>query len=315
MKIRKGTNTITPRGSGLAVRMAKAWQLYLFMLIPLLYYAVFQYAPMYGIQIAFKNFSGSLGILGSPWVGFANFTRFFNSYQFVLLIKNTLLLSFLTLICGFPIPIILALLLNQVGNKKFKKVVQTVTYAPYFLSTVVLVGMVFVFLAPRGGIINNIIHIFGGQSVFFMGDPGWFRPLYIITDIWQQSGWASIIYIAALAGISPELHEAAIVDGASRLRRIWHIDIPGILPTIVIMLIMRSGSLMSVGFDKAYLMQTSLNLDASEIISTYVYKVGLTANTQFSFAAAVGLFNSVINLILIATVNQIAKKVGETSLW
>ena len=290
------------------------WELYLLFLPTFLYFTIFQYGPMYGIQLAFKNFNPLLGIWGSPWTGFVQFQRFFNSYQFGRLLWNTLSISIYGLVAQFPFPILLALLLNQLTRQKFKKLVQTVSYAPYFISTVVLVGMMFVFFSPNFGVVNNIIQYFGGEPIFFMARPDLFRHLYVWSGIWQSTGYNAIIYIAALSGINPELHEAAIVDGASKLRRIWHIDLPGITPTIVIMLILNMGRIMAVGFEKAFLMQTPLNLETSEVISTYVYKIGLL-DAQYAFSTAVGLFNSVINLILIVTVNKIAKTVSDVSLW
>ena len=290
------------------------WELYVLFLPTFLYFVIFQYGPMYGIQLAFKNFNPILGIWGSHWTGFDQFIRFFKLYQFGRLIWNTLSISLYGLVANFPFPIILALLLNQLYSMKFKKVVQTVSYAPYFISTVVLCGMLFIFLSPSSGAVNSIIKLIGGQPIFFMGEPGTFRHLYVWSGVWQSTGYGAIIYIAALSGVNPELHEAAIVDGASRLRRIWHIDLPGIIPTIVIMFILNMGRIMSVGFEKAFLMQTPLNLETSEVISTYVYKVGLL-NAQYSFSTAVGLFNSVINLILVVTVNKIAKTVSTVSLW
>ncbi len=295
-------------------RMKGNYELYLFLLPTVVYFLIFHYGPMYGIQIAFKNFIAVEGIWGSPWVGIDHFQRFFNSFQFWTLLRNTLGLSVYGLAAGFPIPIILALLLNQLSSKKYKKIVQTVTYAPHFISTVVLVGTMFVFLSPRNGLVNHIIELFGGEPVFFMARPEWFQTLYVFSGIWQNAGWGTIIYLASLSGISPDLHEAAIMDGAGRIQRIWHIDLPGIMPTAVIILILNLGRIMGVGFEKAYLMQTALNLDSSEIIATYVYKVGLL-NAQFSFSAAVGLFNAVVNLILLVSVNKIAKTIGETSLW
>lgn len=294
--------------------IAKDYQLYLLALPAVVYFFIFNYVPMYGIQIAFKNFMPVKGIWGSPWVGFKQFERFFSSYQFWQLIKNTIGLSFYELIAGFPVPIILALLINQTRNKKFKKVVQTVTYAPHFISVVVLVGMVSIFLSPRNGLINNIIRLFGGEPIFFMGEPGMFKSLFVFSGIWQNAGWGTIIYLAALAGVSPELYEAAKVDGATKLQIIRHVDIPGIIPTAVTLLIMNAGHIMSVGFQKVYLMQNPLNLISSEIISTYVYKVGLI-QSQYSYSAAIGLFNSIINLILLISVNKISKKLSETSLW
>lgn len=269
---------------------------------------------MYGAIIAFKDFIPVKGILGSPWVGFAHFQRFFHSYFFTLLIKNTLLLSLFSIVFVFPAPVVFALMLNQVDKKRFKKTMQTASYIPHFISTVVFVGMIFIYLSPSLGFVNRFIKALGGEAINFMGSAVWFRPVYIISDIWKSTGYGAIIYLAALSGINPELHEAAIVDGATKLQRIRHIDIPGITPTFVIILILRIGQVMNIGFQKAYLMQTALNMDASEIIPTYVYKQGLLG-AQFSFASAVGLFNSIINLVLIIAVNQFAKKISEHSLW
>lgn len=292
----------------------KNYELYLFLLPTLIYFIIFRYGPMYGVQIAFRDYVATDGIFGSKWVGLANFQRFFNSFQFMSVLENTLKLSLYSLAFGFLPPILLALMLNQVENQRFKKFVQTVTYAPHFISTVVMVSMLFIFLSQRNGIVNIIIQALGGKAIDFMGSPSWFRPVYIISDIWQSIGWSSIIYIAALTGISQEFHEAAIIDGANRFQRIWHIEIPGILPTIVIMLILRSGSIMNVAFQKVFLMQTPLNLSTSQVISTYVYKVGLI-NADFSFATSVDLFNSIINFVMIMLVNFISRKVNETSLW
>ena len=290
------------------------WDLYIFLLPTLIYYAIFHYAPMYGLQIAFKSFKATKGIWGSPWVGLDNFARFFRSAQFWDILSNTVVLSLESLVLGFFPPIILALMLNQVENEKFKKFVQGVTYAPHFISTVVMVSLLFCLLSTRNGIINRIIMFFGGEAVPFMRDAEYFRGTYIVSGIWQSMGFSAIIYIAALAGISSELHEAAIIDGASKWQRVIHIDIPGILPTITILLIMRSGSIMSVGFEKVFLIQTSLNLKRSQVISTYVYQVGLV-DANFSFSAAVGFFNSIVNFIMIMLVNFISSKISETSLW
>ena len=292
----------------------KNWDLYLLIVPVIAYYIIFHYIPMYGVQIAFKDFIASRGIGDSPWVGLKHFERFFNSYYFERLIMNTLEIGLYELLVGFPVPIILALLINEVRSKYFSKIVQTVTYAPHFLSTVVLVGMLFIFLDPNSGFINMIIRMFGGDPVSFMTESGWFKTIYVFSGVWQQMGWSSIIYLAALTGIDPQLHEAAKVDGASRLRRIWHINIPGIMPTIIILLIMNVGSVMAVGFEKIYLMQNELNRESSDVIATYVYQSGIL-QAQYSFSAAVGLFNSIINFILLVSVNFIARKVGQTSLW
>lgn len=269
---------------------------------------------MYGIQLAFKDYNALLGITKSPWVGFDHFIRFFRSYQFEKLLKNTISLSLWQLILGFPIPVILALSLNYARNAKFKRFVQTITYAPHFISIVVLVGMLNIFFAIKGGIVNQIITAFGGEAILFMGKEKYFQPLFVGSGIWQNMGWNAIIYLATLSGVSPELHEAAVMDGASKIKRVLHIDLPSILPTIIIMLILNFGQLMGIGFEKAYLMQNSLNMGKSEIIATYVYKIGLI-DAQYGFATAVGLFNSIINFILLIVVNKISSKVSETSLW
>jgi len=295
-------------------RIKRDYELYLFLVPIFIIYLVFKYYPMYGIQIAFKDFSPSQGIWGSDWVGFQHFIDFFNSYNFWTIMNNTLILSLLSLLFSFPAPIIIAIMLNQMLGKRYKKVVQTVIYAPHFISTVVLVGMLSVFLSPNSGIVNHIITWFGGEPIMFMADEGWFRPLYILSGIWQETGFATIIYLAALAGVNPELHEAATMDGASKWKRVWNVDIPSILPTIVILLILALGNIMSIGFEKAFLMQSDLNYGTSNIIPTYVYEMGIQ-KAQYSFSTAVGLFNSFINIILIVTVNRIAKKMTETSLW
>ncbi|AEE97005.1 ABC transporter permease [Mahella australiensis] len=296
--------------------MKKSSQLYLIILLPVIYILVFNYYPMYGAQIAFRDYMPTKGIWSSPWVGLDNFARFFRRHDAWRIIGNTLSLSVYQLIAGFPIPIILALSLNSTKDGMFKKSVQTITYAPHFISTVVMVGIVMQFLSPRIGIINKIIEILGGTPTDFMGKSQYFGSIYVWSGVWQSTGWGSIIYLAALAGIDPSLHEAAIVDGASRFQRIIHIDIPGIMPTAIILLIMNAGQIMNIGFEKVFLMQNPLNLRSSEIISTYVYKMGLASSAgDFSYSTAIGLFNSVVNFVLIVTVNQIAKRVGEVSLW
>lgn len=298
----------------LSLTLQENWQPYLFLLPTLIYFAVFHYAVMYGVQIAFKKYIAIKGIWGSDWVGLEHFERLFSSYQFPILLKNTILLSVENLLIGFPIPIVFALLLNQIKNAKLKKIVQNVTYAPYFMSTIVIVSILNAMTNLDSGFVNYVLAALGQEKILFMGESGWFRPLYIISEIWQKTGWDSIIYVAALAAVSPELHEAAMVDGANKPQRIWHIDLPSLVPTIIVLFILRSGQIMKLGFEKAYLMQNALNLDASEIISTYVYKMGIQ-QAQFSFASAAELFNSVINVVLIVIVNTISRKVGETSLW
>lgn len=290
------------------------WDLYLLILPVIIYYIIFHYAPMYGIQIAFKDFLPMKGIWGSPWVGMKHFERFISSFHFWRLISNTLSISVYQLVVGFPMPIILALSMNEISSKAFKKSVQTITYAPHFISTVVLVGMIIAFLSPQSGMVNNLIRAMGGKAVYFMGEPGWFKSIYVFSGVWQSTGWSSIIYMAALSSIDPQLHESATIDGAGRLQRIWHINIPGILPTAIILFIMNAGSLMGVGFEKVFLMQNDLNRISSDVISTYVYRMGILG-AEYSFSSAVGLFNAVINFIVLVAVNTISKKVSETSLW
>ncbi|WP_248930808.1 ABC transporter permease [Paenibacillus hamazuiensis] len=298
----------------LAKRVRKNWGLYVLISPVIAFFILFEYVPMYGVQIAFKNFVAVKGIWGSPWAGFKHFERFFASYYFWRLMKNTLGIGVYQLLVGFPVPILLALAVNEVRSKKFSRFVQTVTYAPHFLSTVVMVGLLMIFLSPQTGLLNKAIVLFGGEPIPFLTEPAWFKTVYVFSGIWQQMGWSSIIYLAALTGIDQQLHEAARVDGASRLQRIWHINLPGIMPTIIVLLILQIGSIVGVGFEKVYLMQNSLNMPASDVISTNVYRSGILG-AQYSYSAAVGLFNSVINFILLVTVNRIARKVSETSLW
>ncbi|WP_349948366.1 ABC transporter permease subunit [Lacrimispora sp. BS-2] len=295
-------------------RLKKNWQLYIFLLPALAGLILFSYVPMYGIQLAFRDYNPLRGIMGSPWVGFENFTRFFHSPQFQNLLINTLAISFYSLIVGFPIPIILALGLNYVANLRFKKAVQSITYAPYFISTVVLVGILNIFLSTDGGLINQLVKFFGRDPILFMGQSRFWRHIYVWSGVWQSMGWNAVIYIATLAGVSAEMHEAATIDGATKFQRVFWIDLPMILPTIVITLILSCGSIMGIGFEKAYLMQNPLNLGVSEIISTYIYKIGLV-NSEYGFSTAVGLFNSVVNCIVLLTVNQAAKRISKTSLW
>ena len=294
--------------------LKRDWQLLVLCALPVLYFVIFHYIPMYGVQIAFKDFKASEGIWGSAWVGFKHFKRFFASSQFWTLIKNTLGLSLLQILLGFPIPILLAIMLNQVKNQKFRKFAQSILYCPHFISIVVLAGMLYIFLSPRNGIVETIIKMLGGEAIFFLGEAKYFKLTFVISGIWQNAGWSAIIYIAALAGISPDLYEAAQMDGANKWQRIRHIDIPGIMPTIVMMLIMEIGKVMSLGFQKAYLLQNAQNLAASEIISTYIYKVGML-DAQYSYSAAINLFNNVINIILLVTFNKLAKKLTDNSLW
>lgn len=293
--------------------MGRNYQLYLFMLPVITFLTILHYVPMYGVQIAFKDFYANLGITGSPWVGFEHFERFFSSYYFWRLLKNTIVLNVYGLLL-FPLPIIFSLMLNELKNGAFKKWTQTLTYAPHFISVVVLVGMLVAFLDPITGIVNHAITALGGSSVDFLTSPGWFRHVFVWSGQWQSLGWGTIIYLAALAGVNPELHEAATVDGATRMQRIRHINIPSILPTIVVLFILGIGNFMAIGFEKVLLMQNSLNSETSDIIQTFVYETGLLEG-QYSFAAAIGLFESAINIILLVTVNTIARRVSENSLW
>jgi putative aldouronate transport system permease protein len=292
----------------------KHWQLHLLVLPPLLFFLIFKYYPMVNAVLAFKDYNVIKGIWGSPWVGFKNFSLFFENPQFWTLVKNTIMLSGYQLLAGFPIPIILALMINEVRGGRFKKFVQLVSFAPYFISTVVMVSIVMMFLAPRLGFANVALNFFGMESINFLGEPSMFRSIYVWSDIWQTAGYSAVVYLAALAGIDPTLYEAAKVDGASRFQKIRHVDLPGIVPTIVIILILNVGNVMAIGFEKVYLLQNPLNLANSEIIATYVYRVGLL-NANYSFATAVGLFNSVINLILLFTVNGLAKRITKNSIW
>ena len=299
-------------------RIAENRQMYLFLILPLIWLIIFKYGPMYGAQIAFKMYVPKEGIWGSKFVGLANFDQFFKSLYFSRTVGNTLILSAYSIAVGFPIPIIFALLLNCVRSKKWKGWVENVTYMPHFISTVVMVGIMMRVFDFYTGVVHNILAVFGipWNLHMFTGDAN-FRNLYIWSGVWQGTGWSSIIYMAALSAVDPELHEAAIVDGATRLRRIWNIDLPSIIPTITITLILRSGSIMNIGFDKVFLMQNDTNINASEVIATYVYKVGLTAEKgmQLSYSTAVNMFNSIVNLITISLVNYISNRVNGSGMW
>lgn len=288
---------------------------YLMFLIPLTVLLIFKYIPMYGAQIAFRNYKPALGVLESEWVGFQNFIKFFESPYFITTIKNTLTLNIYSLLT-FPLGLVFALMLRYCRSRRFGKAVQMVSYAPHFISTVVVCGLITQFLSGRIGMINKLIELFGGTGANWMGSESAFKHIYAWSDVWQNLGFNSIIFISALAGISPELHEAAIVDGASLRQRIVHIDIPGVLTTFVVLLILRFGSLMNIGYEKVLLLQNDLNRGASEIISTYTYKIALQSMIpQYSYASAIGMFTSVVNMVLLFIVNKIAKVVGGRSLW
>ncbi len=293
------------------------WRLYVLLALPIIYLLVFKYYPMLGVQIAFRKFDPTGGIWHSEWVGLHYFEKFFTSSKFMRVVPNTIIISLYSLIAGFPVPILLALSLNTLRNERYKKTIQTITYIPHFISTVVMVGILFQTFNVRSGLVGVAYkEIFGRTMPDLFGKPASFRHLFVWSGVWQSMGWSSIIYIAALSSVDPELHEAAQIDGASRFKRVIHIDFPSILPTAVILLILNSGSIMSVGFEKVYLMQNNLNLRASEVISTYTYKVSMSAGTSdFSYGTAIGLFNSVINLMMLSLVNTVSNKLTSTSLW
>lgn len=290
-------------------RIRNNLQLYLFILPAFALTLVFKYVPMYGAIIAFKDFNPIKGILGSDWVGLYHFRQFWSTPDFAELLLNTLKLSLYGLLFGFPMPILLALMLNRVRSVRLKKNIQLILYAPNFISVVVVVGMVFIFLSPVGPL-NHILHFFGGPQVDFMSEAKWFRPIYILSDIWQFAGWASIVYLAALSNVNSDLIDAANIDGANLLQHMRNIDLPAIKPIMVIQFILAAGNIMSIGFEKAFLLQTSLNITASEILPTYVYKLGLQMG-DYGYSTAVGLFNSVINVFLLLTVNMIVKRLNE----
>ncbi|MDF2959432.1 MAG: sugar transporter permease [Paenibacillus sp.] len=306
---------------GLLLRQRRLWRrvivrydLYLMLLLPMAWYLIFQYGPMYGVQIAFKDFHPAQGITGSKWVGLENFERFFSSYYFGRLLWNTISISIYSLLFAFPIPILLALLINEIRSQSFKKWLQNVTYMPHFISVVVIVGMLQLFLNSQSGFFNVILHSAGSEKIPFLDSGEWFKTVFISSNIWQNMGWQSIIYIAALSGINPQLYEAAKMDGASRIHRIWHVSLPGILPIIVILLILDIGHFMNIGFEKILLMQNNLNKESSDVIQTFIYNNGIL-KADFSYTAAIGLFNSVINFVLLIFINRFARKKAETSLW
>ncbi|MDT2687183.1 ABC transporter permease [Enterococcus gallinarum] len=288
--------------------------LYVMLLIPIIFVVIWNYWPMYGVIIAFKDYSPAFGILGSPWVGLKHFERFFASYFFLEIIVNTLRLSLYSLLVSVPLPIILALLFNELNRKWFKSTAQTISYIPNFISVVVVIGMVQFFFSSQDGMINMLLNTFGFPSIDFLGSPKWFPHIYVWSGVWQGVGWGTLIYTAAMSGISPDQYEAAYLDGASRLQCIRHITIPSIMPTIVISTILATGSILSVGFEKTFLLQNAANLASSEVLSTYTYKMGII-NEEYSFSAAVGLFNNVINFIVLFIVNKLAQKTNESSLW
>lgn len=305
---------VTPKHKqGFIAGVKESRALYLLMLPSIIIFLLFTYYPMYGVIIAFKNFTPADGIFGSEWVGLKNFIQYFNSYQFGLTIRNTIVVSLYTIVVTFPLPIFLALMCNQIKAKKFKKFFQVSTYLPHFISTVVMCGMLILFLSPSTGIISKLVGLFGFELPNLMGSASAFPSIYVWSEAWQHVGWDSILYIATLSAVDPSLYEAATMDGAGKWKKMLHIDVPALMPTATIMFILRMGSVMSVGFEKIYLLQNTLNSSTSEIISTYVYKMGLISN-QYSLSSAIGLFNNVINLVLLLLVNAISKKLSDTSL-
>lgn len=304
------------RASRFFQQCIKKWQLLAFMAIPFIYLIVYKYIPMFGIQLAFRKFTLKDGIWGSPWVGLRNFTDFFSSYYFERVIKNTIRISFYSLFAGFPLPIIVSLALNALEKPKLKKTIETVIYMPHFISTVVLVSIIFQFFNIRIGVYGNVVrNLTGDYAVDILAKADSFPHLYVWSGIWQNLGWDTIIYTAALSAVDMELHEAAEIDGANRFQRVLHIDLPTIIPTMAILLILNSGHIMSVGFEKVFLMQTDANLILSEVISTYSYKIGMTGGFDFSYSTAISLFNSVINMLMLVFVNRIVSAISSTSLF
>lgn len=311
--MRNKRNSVRLRNRKLA-EVRRNWQLYVLLIAPSTWLIIFRYLPMSGLAMAFEDYSIRKGVFGSEFVGFKYFEMFFNAPNFKTIFFNTITLSLYALVAGFPIPIILALALNECKNARVKKFIQTVTFAPYFVSVVVLIAIFSQVFHEQFGIVNIFLKSIGVEPINILGKASSFQHLYVWSGVWQSAGYSAILYIAALSSIDSELKEAATIDGASRFQKIWHIDIPGIMPTIIITLILSFGSIMSVGFEKVLIMQTPANLSVSEIISTYVYKIGIEG-VQYSYAAAIGAFNSTINFVFIVVFNRICKKVGETSLW
>lgn len=311
---------VAPPGSQLSLvqrlvrHLVRRWQLWAMLAPAIVATALFAYGPMYGIQLAFREFDFAAGLTGGDWVGMKYFQQFFESPQFWQLMRNTVLISVTTLIFGFIAPIGLALLINQVVRARRKRFTQTATYLPHFISIVVIVGMLQVFLSPSTGLITRFLENFGIVGVNFLGDTRTFVPVYVISEVWQHCGWNSIIYLAALSNVDTQLYEAARIDGAGRFQIIRHIDVPALVPTMVILFILNMGGVLNTGFEKVFLMQNTLNLPISEVISTYVYKIGIIGN-QFSYSTAIGLFNTIINFAFLVGANQIAKRVANTSLW
>jgi len=310
----KGLTARDNRGLAFKKYFRDYWQLYILVLPAIVFIAIFAYYPMYGAQIAFRDYNPKAGIWGSEWVGLYHFKRFVTSSNFWPLLKNTIGISLYSLIAGFPAPVLLAFMLNELRSSKIRKTIQMITYAPHFISSVAVCGLIILFLEREAGLFNVIRGIFGAEGIDFLSDPKYFKTIYVISGIWQGTGWGTIIYLAALSGVDTQIVEASIIDGANRFQKIWYIDLPSILPTIVILLILNCGSILNVGGDKILLLQNALNMDSSDVISTYVYRLGIQ-NAQFSFTTAIGLFNSIVNFILLTLVNKIANSLTGSSLW
>jgi len=292
------------------------WQLYLMILIPFAYLIVFKYYPMFGTQIGFRDYQPTTGIWGSEWVGFRHFERFFNNPQWIDLIKNTMAISIYTIVLSIPFPIMLAIAFDYARSRTFKKTVQMVTFLPHFLSTVIVVSLLYLVFDNRTGVVNNIIQLITGEKVNILGNAKYYRSLFVWSGVWQTTGWSSILYISALAAVDTQVHEAAIIDGANKLRRIWHIDLTSIRPTIAIMIVMKLGSVLSVGFDKSYMMQNPINLEYSEVLSTYEYKIGTGGLIpNYSYGTAIGFMVSIVNLVLVVSSNKLSNKLSGSGLW
>lgn len=298
----------------IADHLKREWQLYLMLLPTILWLLIFLYKPMYGLQIAFKDYSLFRGVAGSPWIGFEHFETLFNNDQFLRALKNTIIMSLYSLVFGFPVPIALALMFNEVTNQTFKKTAQTVVYLPHFISSVIIAGIVITAFSPSAGIVNNILGWFGAEPVYFLTKPEWFRPIFVGTSIWQEAGFQSIVYLAAIAGVSPTLYESAVVDGASRWQMMWKITIPLIMPTIIIMLIIRIGNILEISFEMIVLLYQPATYETADVVNTFIYRQGLQGG-QYDFAAAAGLFNAVVAFVLVMTANTISKRFSRTSLW
>ncbi|WP_405401831.1 ABC transporter permease [Paracoccus sp. Ld10] len=294
--------------------LKREWQLYLLLLPTIVWLLVFLYKPMYGLQIAFKDYSIFRGVGGSPWIGLEHFYTLFGNDQFVRALKNTVIISFYSLLFGFPVPILLALMFNEVLNQTFKKTAQTVVYLPHFVSSVIIAGIVITSFSPSAGIVNTVMGWFGVDPVYFLTRPEWFRPIFVGTGIWQEAGFQSIVYLAAIAGISPTLYESAVVDGASRWQMMWKITLPSILPTIIIMLIIRIGNMLEISFEMIILLYQPATYETADVVNTFIYRQGLQGG-QYDLAAAAGLFNAVVAFVLVMTANTVAKRYSRTSLW